>query len=88
MPVGELPVITTTHAPNQAARPAAPAAPAAPDPRNALMDAIRKGTQLKVSERAVNWFIMINTNFITKFLSTIMNRYFNRNFVKIFYGKK
>ncbi|XP_017055289.1 neural Wiskott-Aldrich syndrome protein isoform X2 [Drosophila ficusphila] len=47
MPVGEIPVITTTHAPNQAARPAAPAAPAAPDPRNALMDAIRKGTQLK-----------------------------------------
>ncbi|XP_052834918.1 actin nucleation-promoting factor WASL isoform X2 [Drosophila gunungcola] len=47
MPVGEIPVITTTHAPTQAARPAAPAAPGAPDTRNALMDAIRKGTQLK-----------------------------------------
>ncbi|XP_037711931.1 neural Wiskott-Aldrich syndrome protein [Drosophila subpulchrella] len=52
MPVGEIPVITTTHAPNQAARPAAPAAPAAPDPRNALMDAIRKGTQLKKVDTA------------------------------------
>ncbi|XP_017006200.2 actin nucleation-promoting factor WASL isoform X1 [Drosophila takahashii] len=50
MPVGELPVITTTHAPNQAA--SRPAAPAAPDSHNALMDAIRKGTQLKKVDAA------------------------------------
>ncbi|KAH8295451.1 hypothetical protein KR018_011347 [Drosophila ironensis] len=47
MPVGEIPIITTTQAPNQAAKPAASAAASVPDPRNALMDAIRKGTTLK-----------------------------------------
>lgn len=50
MPVGEIPVITTTHAPIQAARP--PPVAAAPDPRNALMDAIRKGTTLKKVDTA------------------------------------
>ncbi|XP_017092829.2 actin nucleation-promoting factor WASL isoform X1 [Drosophila bipectinata] len=52
MPVGEIPVITTTQAPNQAVRPAAPPVATGPDPRNALMDAIRKGTTLKKVDTA------------------------------------
>ncbi|XP_068155283.1 actin nucleation-promoting factor WASL [Drosophila tropicalis] len=50
MPVGEIPIITTTHTPSQAAK--APIQPAMPDPRNALMDAIRKGTTLKKVDTA------------------------------------
>ncbi|XP_017031672.1 actin nucleation-promoting factor WASL [Drosophila kikkawai] len=48
MPMGEIPAIATTRAPNQAAKPAA----SAPDPRNELMDAIRKGTTLKKVDTA------------------------------------
>ncbi|XP_030370784.1 neural Wiskott-Aldrich syndrome protein [Scaptodrosophila lebanonensis] len=53
MPPAEIPTIKTTLAPTQAAKVAA--APAQPDPRNALMDAIRKGTTLKkVDQSAVS----------------------------------
>ncbi|KAH8381835.1 hypothetical protein KR009_000511 [Drosophila setifemur] len=52
MPVGEIPVITTSHAPTQAARPPPAPVAAVPDTRNALMDAIRKGTQLKKVDHA------------------------------------
>ncbi|SPP80773.1 neural Wiskott-Aldrich syndrome protein isoform X1 [Drosophila guanche] len=52
MPAGEIPIITTTQAPTQAVKRAPAAAAAPPDSHNALMDAIRKGTQLKKVDTA------------------------------------